>query len=213
MAGRGRTPHEELANALSHGLGCVLAMAALPLLLHIAQRRGGATTGVLVFATTMILLYLASALYHAVPAGRTKVLLGKIDQAAIFLFIAGSYTPFALGALRGGLGWTLFAIVWGCALAGVLLKSFGKVMKPLPSAALYMAMGWLVLIASGPALDRVAPQGLALLLAGGLAYTIGVGFFLIDGRLRYGHLVWHLFVLTGSTCHFFAALWYSPVSL
>ena len=209
MGIRARTPHEELANALSHGLGCVLALGALPLLLAFAERRNDAThlTGVAVFAATMVLLYLASTVYHALPAGRVKVLCGKIDQAAIFLFIAGSYTPFALGALQGG--WTVFAVVWGCALVGVLLKGFGRVRDPLRSALLYLAMGWLVLLVSAPALGRLPAPGIVLLLAGGFAYMVGVVFFLIDTRLRYAHLIWHLFVLAGSTCHFFAALWYS----
>jgi hemolysin III len=207
---RAQTFAEEVANAVSHGIGFLLAVASLPILVVFAGERGAASVvGAVVFAVTMMLLYLSSALYHALPAGRAKALFNKLDHAAIYVFIAGSYTPFALGALRGGWGWTLFGLVWGLAVLGVLLKSFDQLRHPGWSTGLYVAMGWLVLIAAGPLVDRVAFGGLVLLVAGGVAYTVGALFFLLDSKLRGAHFVWHLFVLGGSTCHFFAALWHA----
>jgi hemolysin III len=165
--------------------------------------------GACVFSVTMMLLYLSSCLYHALPAGRAKAVFNKLDHVAIYIFIAGSYTPFALGALRGGWGWTLFGLVWGCALLGVLLKSFNFLRHPGWSTGLYIAMGWLVLIAAGPLVERVSFNGLVLLVAGGVSYTIGALFFLFDSKWPFAHFVWHLFVIGGSTCHFFAALWHA----
>jgi hemolysin III len=162
-----------------------------------------------VFVGTMVLLYLASTLYHALPAGRAKRVFMKLDHGAIYLFIAGSYTPFSLGVLGGGWGWTLFGLVWAMALAGVMLKAFDRLSHPWLSTGLYLAMGWLVLIAAVPLLDRVAAQGVTLLVAGGLAYTAGVLFFAMDSRWRYAHAVWHGFVVLGSACHFFAVLGYA----
>ncbi|TMH34602.1 MAG: hemolysin III family protein [Betaproteobacteria bacterium] len=208
---RPQTFSEELANCLSHGLGFLLAVASLPILVVFAAQRGSAASvvGACVFSLTMMLLYFASTMYHALPIGRAKQVFNKLDHASIYLFIAGSYTPFALGALRGGWGWTLFGLVWGFAVLGVLLKSFNRLTHPWWSTALYVAMGWLVLIAAGPLVQHVAFKGLVLLTAGGLAYTAGAVVFLFDSRIRYAHFVWHLFVMGGSTCHFFAALWYA----
>ncbi|CAN5878160.1 hemolysin III family protein [soil metagenome] len=208
---RPQTFGEEVANSISHGLGFLLAVASLPLLLTIGNQRSSTASivGACVFSVTMMLLYFSSAMYHALPAGRAKRIFNKLDHSAIYVFIAGSYTPFALGALRGGWGWTLFGLVWGFAVIGVLLKSFSLLQHPYWSTGLYVAMGWLVLIAAGPLVQHVAFDGILLLVAGGLAYTAGAVFFLLDSKLRYAHLVWHLFVLTGSTCHFFAALWYA----
>jgi hemolysin III len=207
---RPQTFGEEVANAVSHGIGFLLAVASLPILVVFAGERGAASVvGSTVFAVTMMLLYLASALYHALPAGRAKALFNKLDHAAIYVFIAGSYTPFALGALRGGWGWTLFGLVWGLAVLGVLAKSCNLLRHPGWSTGLYVAMGWLVLVAAGPLVERVAFGGLVLLVAGGVAYTVGALFFLLDSKLRWAHFVWHLFVLGGSTCHFFAALWFA----
>ncbi|CAN5140596.1 hemolysin III family protein [soil metagenome] len=208
---RPQTFGEELANSISHGLGFLLAVASLPLLLTLGNERSSTASivGACVFSVTMMLLYFSSAMYHALPAGRAKRIFNKLDHSAIYVFIAGSYTPFALGALRGGWGWTLFGLVWGFAIIGVLLKSFSLLKHPYWSTGLYVAMGWLVLIAAGPLIQHVAFNGILLLVAGGVAYTAGAVFFLLDSKLRYAHLVWHLFVLTGSTCHFFAALWYA----
>jgi hemolysin III len=156
----------------------------------------------------MILLYLASTIYHACPPGKGKEILRRVDHSAIFLLIAGTYTPFTLGVLGGAWGWSLFGVVWGLAAIGVSLKVLGGVRCKELSTAMYVAMGWMVLIAIRPLWAGVEPTGLAFLLAGGFAYTLGVPFYLARG-LRYSHFVWHLFVLTGSICHFFAVLGYA----
>jgi hemolysin III len=132
-----------------------------------------------------------------------------IEHCAIFLLIAGTYTPFTLGVLRGPWGWTLFGLVWGLAAAGVALKAFGRIPHPIASTGLYLLMGWLILIAVNPLYERVPASGLLWLVAGGVAYTAGVVFFVTDSRLRYGHFIWHLFVMAGTTCHYFAVLWYA----
>ena len=211
MTERAQTLREEIANALSHGLGFLLAVASLPVLVVFASRHGGAgsVVGASVFSATMMLLYLVSAVYHALPHGRAKRLFQRFDHAAIFLFIAGSYTPFVLGPLRGAWGWSLFGVVWGIAAVGVVAKVFDRLAHPFWSTGLYVGMGWLALVAVVPLFERVAPGGLVLLFAGGAAYTVGAVFFLLDHRVRYAHFVWHLFVMAGSACHFFAALWHA----
>ncbi len=193
---------EEIANSISHGLGLVAAVLALPILTASALERGemAEVVGAFVFAITMILLYLASTLYHALPAGPAKRVFRVIDHSAIYLFIAGSYTPFTLGVLRGDLGWALLGAVWTLALAGVVWKTTGIRVHPVWSTGLYLAMGWLVLLAIKPLTDRMPADDLFWLVAGGLAYTAGVGFYAAT-RLRYGHFIWHLFVLAGSGCH------------
>ena len=202
---------EELANCISHGLGFLLAVAALPILTYFAAQQGSARKVVAasVFSTTMILLYLVSALYHALPEGRAKSWVNRLDHAAIYLFIAGSYTPFALGALRGPWDWSLFSTVWACAALGVAAKLMDRLRHPLWSTGLYVAMGWLVLAALVPLLPHMPAAGLGWLMAGALCYTIGALVFLLDHRVRYAHFVWHLLVMGGSACHFFAALWYA----
>jgi hemolysin III len=208
---RPQTVGEEIANAVSHGLGFLLAVASLPVLMSLQVRGAGVAevAAACVFSATMMVLYLASAVYHALPPGRAKRFFCRLDHAAIFLFIAGSYTPFVLGPLRGAWGWSLFGVVWGLAAIGVVAKVLNRLKHPLWSTGLYVGMGWLALIAVVPLVQRVAPGGLVLLVAGGVAYTVGAVFFLLDNRVRYAHFVWHLFVLTGSTCHFFAALWHA----
>ena len=202
---------EEIANSVSHGAAFVAAAVAAPFPIVAAARGGSATevVGASVFAATMVLLYAASMLYHAIPHPRAKRLLRKLDHGAIYLLIAGTYTPFTLGALGGPWGWTLFAIVWTLAVVGVALKVLDRMSHPAWSTGLYLAMGWSVLIAIGPLVERVATGGLVLLAAGGLAYTAGVVFFTLDSRLRYGHFVWHLFVVAGTSCHYFAVLHYA----
>jgi hemolysin III len=211
---RAQTLREEIANAVSHGLGFLLALASLPVLVSFAAQRGGTASvvGASVFSVTMMLLYGASALYHALPAGRAKRIAHRLDHAAIYVFIAGSYTPFALGPLRGGWGWSLFGVVWGLAAVGVYLKLRNRLRHPLWSTGLYVAMGWLALVAAVPILERIAQTGIVLLVAGGVAYTVGAVFFLLDHRLRYGHFVWHLFVLAGSSLHFVAVLQHASIS-
>jgi hemolysin III len=159
-----------------------------------------------VFCGSMMLLYLVSTLYHALPVGRAKQWFNRLDHAAIYIFIAGSYTPFTIGVLGGVWGWSLFGVVWGLAALGVTVKLFDRLRHPLWSTALYVAMGWVVLVALGPLVQRMSGPGLAWLVAGGVAYTVGAGVFMFDGRLRYAHFVWHLFVLAGSLCHVVAAL-------
>ncbi|HJV62313.1 MAG TPA: hemolysin III family protein [Albitalea sp.] len=208
---RPQTFGEELANAISHGLGFLLAVASMPILVVFAVQRGSSINVVAasVFSATMMLLYLVSTLYHALPAGRAKAILNRLDHAAIYVFIAGSYTPFVLGVLRGAWGWSLFAVVWALAAVGVTAKLLNRLSNMLWSTSLYVAMGWVVVVAIVPLLQRMPTAGLAWLAAGGLAYTAGAIVFLFDSRIRYAHFAWHLFVLTGSTCHFFAALWYA----
>ena len=205
---RPQTAREEQANALSHGLGFVAAAAAWPVLSDVAAVHGGprATLGIAVFAITMMLVYAASMVYHALPPGRAKQWAHRCDHAAIFLFIAGSYTPFALGPLHDTVGLPLLAGVWTLAAVGIGCKALGRLRHPLLSTGLYVAMGWAVLLVLDPLAARVGPDALLLLLAGGAAYSVGVLFFLFDHRLRYGHLIWHVFVLAGSACHVAAAM-------
>jgi hemolysin III len=206
---REQTFGEELANALSHGVGLLLAVASLPILVHHAALNGGAADVVAasLFAGTAIVLYLVSTLYHALPAGKAKLWLNRLDHASIYLFIAGSYMPFLLGVLRGAWGWSLFGVVWGAAALGVTAKLLDRLKHPLWSTGLYVAMGWVALVAAAPLVERMSSAGLVWLVAGGLSYTAGAVVFLFDSKVRYAHFVWHLFVLGGSTCHFFAALW------
>ncbi|KAB2876440.1 MAG: hemolysin III family protein [Ideonella sp.] len=208
---RPQTLGEEIANAISHGIGFLLAVASLPILAVVSVQHGGAAdvVGASVFAATMIVLYLVSALYHAVPRGAAKRWLARIDHAAIFVFIAGSYTPFVLGVLRGGWGWSLFGVVWALAALGVAAKLLNRLRHPLASTALYVAMGWVAMIAVVPLVQRLPAAGLAWLVGGGLAYTAGAVVFLFDNRVRYAHLAWHLLVMAGSGCHFFAVLGYA----
>ena len=204
---------EEVANAVSHGLACLLAVAALPILVQRAAERGGtaAVVAASVFAGTMIVLYLVSTLYHALPIGRAKAWLNRLDHACIYVFIAGSYMPFVFGVLKGAWGWALFGVVWAAAALGVSAKLFDRLKHPLWSTGLYVAMGWVAVVAAVPLLDRMSGAGVAWLVAGGLSYTAGAVVYLFDSKLRYAHFVWHLFVIGGSTCHFFAALWHAGV--
>ena len=210
MSERSQSIGEEIANSVSHGLGLLVAIAAVPFLVVAAREFGVANVvGVSVFGATMVLLYLTSTIYHALPPGRAKRIFMKLDHGAIYVFIAGSYTPFTLGALRGAWGWTLFGLIWSLAALGVVLKAFDRLSHPWLSTGLYLAMGWLIVIAFVPLVEHVALPGVALLVAGGLAYTAGVVFFVLDSRLRYAHAVWHGFVVAGTGCHFFAVLGYS----
>lgn len=208
---REQTWGEELANSLSHGLGLLLAIAALPVLIVHASHTGRAyaMAGAATFGTSALLLYLASTLYHAIAHQKIKRILRALDHTAIYLLIAGTYTPITLGVLRGGWGWILFGTIWTMALAGVLFKAMGGLRFPRLSTALYVAMGWVGLIAIRPLWLHMQAGGLIWLAAGGLAYTLGVVFFVLDERLRYSHFIWHLFVVAGTVCHFFAVLLYA----
>ena len=205
---------EEIANSISHGVALLAAMVAAPFLVVASVRQGDAIAiaGASVFAATMVLLYFTSMLYHALPAvraARAKSVFQILDHGAIYLLIAGTYTPFTLGVLRGPWGWTLFGLVWAMALAGVAVKAVAGIRYPRVSTALYLAMGWIAVIAIKPMLQLIPNWGLFWLVAGGLCYTLGVGFFATDSKLRYGHFVWHLFVAAGTVCHFVAVLYYA----
>lgn len=201
---------EEIANTISHGVGLAAALVATPLLVGYAVRHGSAAfvVGASVFAATVVLLYLASTLYHALPPGKAKRVFRIIEHSAIYLLIAGTYTPFTLGVLRGPWGWTLITLIWILAGVGVLLKALGGVRHPVFSMVLYLGMGWLMVVAVRPLWLRVPLSGLVWLGLGGLAYTVGVSFYAAK-RLRYAHFVWHLFVLAGTTCHFIAVRFYA----
>jgi len=200
---------EEIANGVSHGLALVACLIATPFLLSSASRRGDAwsVVGTAIFAGAMIFMYLSSTLYHVLPENRAKRVFRVLDHVAIFTLIAGTYTPFTLGVLRGAWGWTLFSIVWSLAVLGMTLKITGALWRPLISIGLYLAMGWLIIIAIRPLWLKVPLPGMLLLFAGGIAYTAGVAFYAAE-RIRYSHFVWHLFVVLGTTCHFFAVLRY-----
>ena len=210
---RPQTLGEEIANSISHGLGFLLAVASMPILVWQANRMGGTLdiVAAAVFSATMMVLYGVSTLYHALPGsmGRAKSWLQRLDHAAIYLFIAGCYTPFTLGVLAGGWGWTLFLAVWGAAAFGVTVKLLNRLQHPWLSTGLYVAMGWMALLAAPVLMQRLPVAGLAWLVAGGVSYTLGALVFLLDNKVRYAHFVWHLFVLGGSVCHFLAALLYA----
>ena len=207
---RAQSRGEETANSLSHGVGLLAALVGAPILIRSTIRHGGTANvvGASVFAATTIFLYLASTLYHAVPHARAKAVLRMFDHGAIFLLIAGTYTPFTLGVLRGPWGWTLFGIVWGLAVVGVALKLTTRLHHPVLSTGLYLLMGWLAVVAARPFWQRVPLPGLLWLLAGGVAYTAGVAFYTAK-RAPYSHLAWHLCVLTGTVCHYVAVLRYA----
>ncbi len=199
----------ERANALTHGLGAVLSVAALCMLVINASAIGGTyrIVSVSVFGASMVLLYSASTWYHSVRDPRWKHWLRVFDHASIYLLIAGTYTPFTLVGLGGGWGWSLFGVVWGMALCGVTLKIFFVNKLPALSVGVYIGMGWLAIIAIKPVVAALPPAGLFWLVAGGLAYTFGVIFYCWES-LRHNHAIWHLFVMTGTACHFISIYWY-----
>ena len=208
---RQQTLGEEIANSLSHGLGLVAAIVAAPFLLVSAIHHGSAWTivGASVFAASMVLLYLSSTLYHAIHNPRLKHLFQVFDHIAIYILIAGTYTPFTLGVLRGVTGWVIFGVVWGLAVLGIILKSVvGAKRSPVLSTILYLGMGWLIVLAARPLLAHMPVAGLWWLLAGGIAYTGGVVAYAAT-RYRYTHFIWHLFVIAGTVCHFVAVIRYA----
>ncbi len=201
---------EEIANSVSHGIGFIAAVIALPFLLGaaIGHRRSSVLIGALVFAFTVLLLYSISTIYHALPQCSAKRVLQILDHGAIFLLIAGTYTPITLGVLSGPWGWTLLTLVWSLALVGILLKVISGIRHPKLSMTLYIVMGWLALIAVRPLWLHMPGPGILWLAAGGVVYSGGVAFFALE-RVRYAHFVWHLCVLAGTACHFVAVMNYS----
>jgi len=200
---------EEVANAVTHGVGSALSVAGLAILIVFAAWKGTAwhVVSFTIYGVTMLLLYTASTLVHAFPEGKVKDLFETFDHSCIYLFIAGTYTPILLTVLRGPLGWSLFGIVWGLAACGVLFKAFFTKQFLILSTLFYVAMGWLIVFAWRPLMMQLASGGVWLLVAGGLLYTVGAVFYVWRG-FKYHHAVWHLFVIAGSACHFFAILLY-----
>jgi hemolysin III len=200
---------EEIAHGVTHGLGAGLAVVGLAVLVVVARRSGDpwCLAGDTIFGVTLVLLYLASTLYHSIHSPRATPILRALDHSAIYLLIAGTYTPFTLVNLRGPAGFALLGLVWGLALAGILWKVFATGRWPAFSILLYLGMGWSILLVVKPLVHSVARGGIALLVAGGLAYTGGIVFYLWR-RLPYHHAVWHLFVLAGSILHYCAVLFY-----
>jgi hemolysin III len=200
---------EEIANSVTHGLGLALAVSALCVLVVLAARHGGTRhiVGVSVFGVALVAMFLASTLYHAIPHARAKGVLQLFDHAAIYLAIAGTYTPFMLVTIGGAWGWSLLAIVWVAGLAGITLRAvFGRRAHVL-RVALYVVMGWVGIVVFRPMVASVGAGGAALVFGGGIVYTLGIGFYSWQ-RLPYHHAIWHLFVLGGSFLHFLAVLWY-----
>lgn len=200
-----RERREELASALTHGVGAVAALVGAVVLVVLAALRSDTLglVGTAVFSATLVLLYTASTLYHAARKPTTRARLKVFDHCAIYLLIAGTYTPFMLVGLRGGWGWSLFGAAWAMAVAGVVFKLFFIGRFPRVSTALYLAMGWMIVVAAGPMMQRLSTAVLAWLVAGGVAYTAGTVFY-HSRRIPYAHAIWHLFVLAGSVCHFVA---------
>lgn len=203
------TRREEVANAITHGIGTVLSVAALVLLVVFASLKGTAwhVVSFSIYGTTMLLLYLNSTLVHSLKEGKAKDLFEFFDHSSIYLFIAGTYTPFLLVALRGTLGWSLFGVIWGIAVFGVFFKAFFVKKFLFMSTIFYIAMGWLIVIAWNPLSAVVATGGMVLLTVGGVLYTLGTIFYVWRG-FPYHHAIWHVFVLAGSVTHFFAILIY-----
>ena len=201
---------EEIAHAVTHGLGALLAIAGLAVLMVAAATRGeGAwqTVPCAIYGAAMVLMFTTSTLYHSFPWPRVKRVFRVLDHEMIFLMIAGSYTPFVLITLRGALGWTLFGVVWGVAAAGLVFQGFFTGRFKGASTALYVVMGWIIAFALKPLLEQMSPAGIRWLVAGGLCYTLGAVVYLFK-RMPYHHAIWHLAVLAGGACHYFAILWH-----
>lgn len=201
---------EEIANSTTHGIASLLSLAAIPVLVISSTREGGLLNIVssTIFGVSLFLLYSSSLFCHALPDGKAKRVFEILDHCAIYLLIAGTYTPFLLVSLGGSWGWSLFGVIWGMALFGVLFKSIWGIRYPMASNALYLLMGWLVVVAIDPMKAAVPAAGLIWLLAGGLFYSLGILFFIFDSRWKFAHFIWHLFVVAGSLCHFVAVLRY-----
>lgn len=198
---------EEIANAITHGIGTGLAIAAMVVLIVFAAIKGNVwhVVSFSIYGSTLVLLYFASTLYHSLTNLRAKGVFHKFDHISIYLLIAGTYTPFCLTALRGWIGWTVLGVVWSCAILGTVLKSISVGKRVMMSTILYVLMGWVILIAIIPLYNAMTYNGFLLLVAGGISYTLGTIFFIRD-KVKYNHSVWHLFVLGGSIFHFFSVL-------
>lgn len=200
---------EEIINAMTHGLGALLSLGGLVVLVLMASRHGDAwhIVSCSIYGATLVLLFASSTLYHSFRNERVKHIFRIIDHASIYLLIAGTYTPFVLVNLRGKWGWSLFGVIWGLALAGIVFQIFFVSRFRIVQTLIYLAMGWLVVVAVKPLFAHVPKQGLLWLLLGGLCYTVGAVFYLWK-KIPYHHAVWHLFVLGGSICHYFAIFFY-----
>jgi hemolysin III len=205
LPNRRQSVGEEIANSVSHGVGLLAGAVAAPLLVIAALERSDTAffVGASIFAAAIVLMYLSSTLYHALPASRAKRVFRVLDHGSIYLLIAGTYSPFTLGMLPGAWGWTLFGIIWALAIFGIVTKSTGRQWHPIVSTGLYLVMGWLAVIAVRPIWTHLPPASIAWLAAGGAAYTGGVAFYAAQ-RLRYGHFIWHLCVVAGTTFHVLA---------
>jgi hemolysin III len=203
------SPGEEIANSVTHGIGIVLAIAALCILTVFAASYGDVwhIVSVSVYGTTLILLYTASTLYHSIQEQSRKGIFQNLDHSAIYLLIAGTYTPFTLVSLRGYWGWWLFGVIWGLAVLGIVFQFLPLRRRKTVSMVLYIGMGWAVVAAIRPLIQSVEAGGIFFLISGGLAYTLGILFYAWE-KMNYNHAVWHLFVLAGSVLHFFAVLLY-----
>ena len=205
----GQSLGEEIANSISHGIGFLGGIAVTPFLIIEAIPYGtGAVVGSCIFSFSIMVLYISSTLYHAFPVSRTKKVFQIFDHSAIYILIAGTYTPFTFGVLKGTWGWVMFALMWSFALFGILAKSIAGARKSKLSTFLYVGMGWMGLLAIKPLINNMESWGLLWLLGGGLLYSAGVLFY-IQKKMKYSHFIWHLFVLAGTSCHAVAVLKYA----
>ncbi len=206
---RAYTLGEEIANSLTHGVGAGLSIAGLVILVAFAvlEHDGHKLAAAIVYGVSLVLMYTASTLYHSVPQPRAKHVFKILDHCGIYLLIAGTYTPFCLVTLREANGWWLFGVVWGLAVLGIALEAFWTYRPRWVSVLIFVGMGWMVVASMDPLIENLAPGGLWLLVAGGLSYTVGTAFYLLE-RVNYMHAIWHLWVLGGSVCHFLAVLLY-----
>jgi len=209
----GYTISEEIANSITHAIGIALGIVAVVLFSVFATKQHNAWKAVsgILFGGSIIVLYLSSTLYHSIQIERLRRFFKTLDHSSIYLLIAGTYTPFCLVTIHGGWGWSIFGVIWGLAITGLIFKLFFVYRFNTLSTFLYVAMGWIAVIAIKPIVNNLSLPGIEWLFAGGLFYTFGIIFYLADNR-RFNHAIWHLFVLAGTLCHFFAVLYYVILS-